>query len=441
MNDRPASRGTRRSLGDAFTLIEMLLVVTIIAFMAGMIVYLPKGTQRDNAVRAAAEELAGTFRLARSYAISQRAVFGVAFNIENAPGTSGRVLNNFSGGHWYQIVGPGWTAQNNTATYPYPSLWGWDGSTMASYLIDVQSAWIGDRHVLPRNQVRFLALGDQDDGTMVDTTQNAGWGQYPATYPRPWFGYWDATKKRLYPWGGYDSTLVDAIGRSCSGFYYQGNDGAITGCTNPATRATTYAGTNTTIFQAGGGRPLINAAWLDYMIIFYPDGTAKAASPFIGRIQSNYRESARGGAGGTTPGDLGDLTPLAGASSPNSGYAWNLQITNYYKHTGCWSVTLCPDAVTDSDSFNSASLALASIWPAYRVTVNQFGVVSIVRVTSLVPNGTVFDTTITNYQSAPSTNQYYQQHVSTTATGALRAHPVTGFLNESILSSRNWWYK
>jgi hypothetical protein len=62
-------------------------------------------------------------------------------------------------------------------------------------------------------------------------------------------------------------------------------------------------------------------------------------------------------------------------------------------------------------------------------------------VTSLVPSGTVFDTTITNYQSAASTNRYYQQHIATTAGGSLRAHPVTNFLNESILSSRNWWYQ
>jgi prepilin-type N-terminal cleavage/methylation domain-containing protein len=426
----------RGSLGRAgFTLVEILIVVGVMALLASMMVFLPKATQRDSAVKAAAEELAATMRQARAYAMAQRAVCAVAFNIQNGPGTSGKVLNNYSGGHWYRIIGPSFDPRrtNGLGVFPVPDFWGWDGSTVAQFDDDVRHSWLGDRHVLPRRQVRFLALGDQDNGTNVNCNDGGGWGTFPATYPRPWFGWYDPAAQRLYPWGGYDTAITDNAGRKCSGFYFEGSDGTISLCNNPATRTTTTAGTNTTIFQAGAGRPVINADWLDYVIGFNPDGTAVEGDIMHARYNSFWRQGAGGGNAPT--GDLGDLTPLPG--NPSDGN--QRPITSYFRHTGWWSVTLCPDADIDTDRFPSADQALASIWPAYRVMVNQFGTVQVVRVSNLVPPGTTFDTSITNWQSTAQTNPLYKNSIATTAGGALRGAPVTSFLNSQILASREWW--
>lgn len=176
------------------------------------------------------------------------------------------------------------------------------------YLDLVSRSWIDEPHVLAKGRVRFLTLADQDNG---DNSAPSSGGYYTATYPRPWFGWWDAGSQQLHAWGGYDPALKgdsqkfngwwgQSIGRtlvngrlmSISGFYYEGWDGEVVGCVNPRDRKVlkddvgnlagydgVYDGANVaaaklyTVYNAGEPRPLINGKWLDYVLVFRPDGT------------------------------------------------------------------------------------------------------------------------------------------------------------------------
>lgn len=420
---------------DAFTLIELLVVIAIISLMAGLVASLPLGDRRHAAVRSAAENLAETLRLARAKAVEQRMVCGVTFNISNGAGTSGKLLNNWDGGHWYRMVGPAvyYDDPNALASYAKPNLQDYNVSV---FMLLLQEGWIGEKHVLPAKKVRFLALGDQDNGSQ-------GWaasGRIPATYPRPWFGWWDQGTGRLYPWGGYDHALVDWAGRPCSGFYFAGSDGPISGCLNPTDRFTTNT-TNTImrIHAAGEPRALINADWLDYVIEFYPDGTAKERPPLTVRRTSWSRRgsatstSARGGTGS---GDLGAYTSHPGGGSTNS----PMPITSYIEHTGVWSITLGPDSLKDDDHFGSAADAFASITPAYRVTVSPLGDIRVIRVRQTVPSGTTIDTTsITDWQNSAQVSTYYRQFIATNNLGFPRGKPIADYLTPEILAGRQWW--
>lgn len=424
-----------------FTFVELLVVLLVMALLAGMIASLPKGSRRHAAVKAAAEELAATLRSARALAMERRTIVGVAFNIANAPGSSGLVVNNHAGGHWYQITGEVQVSDSPSSLASYPNGKFVDQSVngdgnVAQFLDAVQDSWVGERHVLKTKTVRFLALGDQDNGSEGWTSN----GEYPPTYPRPWFGWYDDSARKLRPWGGYDPTILDKVGRPCGGFYFQGEDGVISGCLNPTDRFTTHIGSSGNIpprkfLAAGEVRPLVNGDWLDYVIVFYPDGTANEQSPMSSRRRSYWdRGSTTAGysAGGTGNGDLGDYTAhRSGMGSP---------ITSYVRHTGSWSITLAPDATRDSDSFASRTEALDSIWPLYRVSVTSLGDVKISYLTKVVPGGTTFDTTsISDWQNASQMRSMYQKDIATNANGSPRGMPVTDFLTPDILASRQWW--
>jgi Tfp pilus assembly protein FimT len=434
---RPTSRG--------FTLIELLVVLGVIMLTSGMLIFLPRGDQRATAVRASAEELAATLRLARSIAVERRVVCGVAFNIRNGAGTSGRVLNNFDGGHWYRIVSevavPG-ISETALSTYPVPNFQDISVGTgnVSTFLQEVKSGWIGDAHVLPKRRVRFLALTDQDNGT-------GGWsgsGIFPATYPRPWFGWFDNSPgvKRLYPWGGYDPAIKDPAGRSCGGFYFQGDDGPISGSLNPADRFTTHLGWGTpvpavAILSAGKARPLVNGDWLDYVIAFLPDGTVREQSPMQNRRTSYAQRGAATAqyqAGGTGNGDLGAFAArTSGETSP---------MTSYWNHTGRLSITVCPDADKDTDVFASPAEAMASMWPAFRVSVSRLGDVQVVPVSRSVPKDPVpviDSASVTNWQSTAQILSRYRNFIATNADGSLRGQPITNFLTPEILAGRQWW--
>lgn len=434
-----------RSAG--FTLLELLVVIGIMATLAAMVAFLPTGLKRDAEVKSAAEELAATIRLARSIAMERQVVCGVAFHLRNAGSTSGRVLNNNDGGHWYRIVGAwedttleGGNGAKDTATPPRPHFWG-ANTSVANFLEQVEASWIGDKHLLPANRVRFLALTDQDNGAHVDYSSNS-WKQFPDTYPRPWFGRYDVVEGRLYPWGGYDPDLLDRNGRACSGFYFQGEDGPLSGCRNPSDRFTGYTGAPTKrLFTAGEARPLINDRWLDFFLTCYPDGTIgqgyNADRPngqadgniLYARTQTKARSGNAGGGG--TWGDLGDLTSGSGTNVMES----------YANHTGGYWITLCPDVIEDTDRFATADQALATMWPAYRVHVNRFGAVSVHRVANSQPAGVTWDTTITGvgWQNANLTKTYYRENVATNPDGTLRAMPVSDWLTPELLASDNWW--
>jgi type II secretory pathway pseudopilin PulG len=433
-----------------FSLVELLIVILIITLAFGMITLLPQGDKRDADVSAAAEELAGTLRQARTIAMDRRCIAGVSFNIQNAPGTSGKLINNNSGGHWYRIIGPVdaiySVQQNGSPVYPYLALSYADCST--SFLANVKESWIGDTHFLPRRHVRFLALSDQDNGGIIDA---AAGDTFPATYPRPWCGYWDATSRRMMPWGGYDPA-----NNPNSGFYYGGADGTIVGSVSPADRFSSgsywnNAGQNVTppplkIFAANEGRPLINGNWLDYVIRFQPDGTAGED------VMRNRINSLRGAdpnpaagmhsGGHIAPGDFGDMFgPLKSAPAIFQSQSFRTPLTSYAAFTGDWAITLCPDVTADDDHYPSADAACASLMPAYRVMVNRYGLVKVVKVMAFHRGGAVFDTTITNWQNPAQTSVNYQDDVATDAAGNHRGTPVEDFLNPDILANRTWWLK
>lgn len=416
---------------QGFTLVELLVVIGIIALTLSLAAFLPEVEKRNGAVRAAAEELAATMRHARSMAMQQAAVYAVAFNICNGKGTSGRILNNWDGGHWYRIVGV-----NEVPLSGYGEAWGLSaqyprgndnssGKTFAQHVEDIRTSWAGDRHTLPPRRVRFLALSDQDNGSRIEMSDSNGsnWRSFPATYPRPWFGFWSSANQRLYPWGGYDTAIVDAWGRRCSGFRYEGNDGPISGCVNPPGDVLSTTGTIVKIRSAGEARPLVNADWLDYVIAFYPDGTVDEGVQFEGR---------------RLIGDLGQYS--LGQNQP-----YDSPTTNYVRHTGLFAITLCPDADQDSDQFPSARAAHRSITPMYRVTVNRYGLVQTVKVGRSAPTGTAFDSSF-DFQNINTVYSRYRNLAASNSAGVPQYRPVMDFLSPELMTSTlstrpttSWW--
>lgn len=90
----------------AFTLVELLTVLAIMALVASMVVYTNPRQGKAQTVELVAEGVAGMLRKARAMAIVEQAPITVSFNLQNAPGSSGRVINNRSGGHWLRLLRP-----------------------------------------------------------------------------------------------------------------------------------------------------------------------------------------------------------------------------------------------------------------------------------------------------------------------------------------------
>ena len=442
-----------KSLARAgFTLIELLVVVLIIAVVSGMIMFMPRGDQRRANVEAAANELAETMRLAHNLAIDHRAIYALVFNISNAPGTSGLVINNWSGGHWYQILGPddspfsltltGWYF-NGEPMCPYPMFITQQGENTSSFLRAVKGSWVGDRHFLPARKVRFLALTDEDNG---GCTVSSGWPSKPgfvATYPRFWFGWWDKTTKKLRPWGGYDPTILGMNSAHSSGFFYEGPDGTITGCTNPVTHVTTDGTAPNTVqfLTQGKPRPLVNGDWMDFCILYLPDGTIRQCHFECARLDSGFYHS-------WCPPDLSPWSiysqnpPRNGTSSQDC-YPFSVDpATSFSTRTGRQFITLAPDADQDTDHFSTVDQACASIMPAYRVGISSIGTVTVFPVhTTLLP-GTQLDTTFTsttNWTTQATTNAYYQNNLLTNADGSPRGTPIYDRLTTTMLQTPQCW--
>lgn len=260
---------------SAFSLIELLIVAGIMIIVMGMSLHLMHGDTRRWEVERQANLLAQTLRQAREMAIKEGKPVAVTFNIANAPGTSGAVINNWSGGHWYRIVGSisldfsamlqglPWTPCGSLARISRVWPPGVDIDVpITSFEQLVRGAYRGEQMTLPAHQVRFLALNDQDNGPST-WDYGSGTGQFTyfgPSYPRPWFGSWDPTTNRLKGWGCYDPTwpttinatklfrnsvtggylstnfLVNNNPMNPTGFYYEGFDGPITGCVNSFNR-------------------------------------------------------------------------------------------------------------------------------------------------------------------------------------------------------------
>ncbi|NRA38369.1 MAG: prepilin-type N-terminal cleavage/methylation domain-containing protein, partial [Planctomycetes bacterium] len=288
---------------SAYTIIELLVVMAIISLLYSMIIVMPEESAEAKLL-ASAQELKATLAKARSLAMKTGKNHAVAFQIENS--ADGAVMKNFSyqnnmdgdadpGGHWYAIIGPdGSTGSTSRWTTPmWNKWWGSNNTHMHNTMNDMESAMkaaqIGKKHYLQEG-VRFLALNDLDNG-------NASYGgNKEASFPRPWYGYYDSG--RLYAWGGYDpdTDLNKHATNPNSGFCYKGDDlgnfaydseldtiinsGPIFGRiddfyqrrdSSQASDADTAAKSTS---RTGKPRALLNAYWIDCMILFEAEGRA-----------------------------------------------------------------------------------------------------------------------------------------------------------------------
>lgn len=446
----------------AFSLVELLIVLAIIATAAGIALAIPTADKRRAAVEGAARELAEYLRAAHATAIRSRAGHAVVFNIANGPGTSGAVLNNWGGGHWYRLLGPGEfdysRGNHGLSWHPRPTNFRDYGANdnfnnVPATIRRVSTAWLGEAQILPARKVRFLALTDLDNGHSHRHGGAALVSTFPATYPRPWCGWFDAGAGRLLAWGGYDPALT-LNGRANSAFYYQGSDAAISGSRNPADRTSgadkdeygNLTSGGMVFMRAGEVRPLVSSAWLDWFISFRPDGTVKAGR--LGELRSESGLCGSDAVYGNTPnGDIGDLAPA------RSDWAFGSQAHSYeladeefpaisfQSRSGYWHITLAPDVAADSDRFPSAQTALRSLMPAFRVGINAVGDVRVVQVRPST-NG-VLDDTISGaqWQSKAATDVHWRHGVLTDANGRPTGKPVVDGLSEEMLTRRVWWYK
>ncbi len=461
-----------------FTLIELLVVMGIAALLAGMVVAVGSRQARGPLVQLAAEQTAALLRRARTMAIANQVPYTVVFNIANAPGSSGRVINNRTGGHWARIVKPahlpaglGETAplipkeqysyQNGSAprhpTAGGPSSWwdtdwtyactgGWDrrsasGNTLATFaevVEDIRGGWASERLDLPSGKVRFLALGDSDEGPRLYQerghpklagSKHFGYA-YGDFYPRPWFGWWNQADGRLYPWGGYDPNLppVPAYGETMpdsttySGLFYQGFNetaatdvAALTRSLNPANRtyqvdwngSGTISGADASrgpedawhLLRQGEVRPLINGEWGDFAIVFKPNGQAEFPPMKCNRRwyawdqgcpkmpvvagKATGPNTTYAFANGCGASDMAKNWSYFTSDSEKYLYPWvvpNGESIHYARHTHAAFITLAPDSPDDRDSFGSATEALRSMMPMVRVKVNLSGTVEVVPV-------------------------------------------------------------
>jgi prepilin-type N-terminal cleavage/methylation domain-containing protein len=486
---------------DGFTLVELLLVIAIIVLAMSMVfIYAGRKDRRSLQVRLEAEQLAQTLRQARGLAMDEKAVIGVAFNISNAPGSKGTVLNNRAGGHWYRIMGP--VRSNGSQDYTGGAGGGYYGyyrferlntfwwvvdphngdAAVNGVLGEWANDWIGPKIVLPKNSVRFIALADQDNGSHA----SPNWDFAP-TYPRPWFGEWDPNNHRLYAWGGYDQEARftdfpqnpewfgqikhDRTNRNgalynITGFYYEGWDGAITGCVQPTdrlvyvdTNGNGYADLNDTrtwpLWKAGDPRPLVNGDWLDALILFYPDGHAQYENwmrlrheygkwsrenwMFDDSYHHNLQELAMGDmCNGINMATYWWWSGEHDWSPPNDRY----EVAHYVDRTGFWYITLGPDVDTDKDTFDSPQQALATMMPMMRVGVSPLGEVKLVEVKRRMKPGVTLDGPRGDawWQTCSHTGpESYYNNLLWATTGT--AMPVEDFVTPEMLANRQWWMR
>lgn len=520
-----------------FTLVELLVVIGIMTLLFGIAFAIPWSDEREGQVRGAAEELAAVLRETRARAMRKNTPYAVVFNIENAPGSSGKILNNRSGGHWYRVIGPndiiGGVDERTFHTLPFITMWmsalngiGLNGKppVLRHYLNKVARSWIDEPHRLARGKVRFLALNDQDNGDNVAPSIG---GEYSDTYPRPWFGWWDATTKELHTWGGYDPNLkgksqkywdwsntdrgvgqrTSVNGRiaSPSGFYYEGWEGPITGCVNRVDRQVIdedetvlqrdpllgnsvsggyddldlARGQLYTVLKQGSPRPLINANWMDYLIVFKADGSVeddwfRLREAYWQVDLNNYNNRAKGQDPCVVAfpthnlKDAGLMDMCSGAAymanfaDSTTAYPrksiYQRESTSYINRTGYFWITLAADAKDDASAFPTALAALRSMLPLYRVGISRDGQVKVIRVkTNPDPlNPLTFDANITGTDwqnknkiwgkpgttwdaNTPITQVNYVNHELRNIDLSPRGSPVFDRVLPEMLSDRKWW--
>jgi prepilin-type N-terminal cleavage/methylation domain-containing protein len=485
-------------MSRAFTLVELLVVLSIMAILMGMVMTSQGRLGREAQVAAAARRFAGVCAQARAQAMADNAPYAIAINIQNQPGSSGRVLNNRSGGHWYRLAGP---REHSVASafaktlligYPDSSELGSNDSqtirTFPEVVEALKATWRGPQFQLPAGKVRFLALGDTDEGARVNggnqnttATRAKSYG-YAPTYPRPWFGYFDTARGRLFPWGGYDHQLgldepwkkLDGSGAvtNYTGFFYEGADGAVLGCRNPITR--TYNNdwnrdldfadtdllrgpeTGYQVLVAGEPRPLVSADWQDFLVVFRPDGQVYCPPFKTNRKRFKNVQSVPTGsyvaanAGTWYANGVSDTTkpwlPLSGVSTLDTAFNYRAvnrptswaafseaaEVGHFVRNCGYYSITFAPDSPDDRDEFPTAAEAIASMSPMYRVQLSVQGAIQVLRVD--VRN----DSALAALNPLPSSPSYWTD--TSMAAGALLAQEMRwGFLQRSLKANGAAW--
>ncbi len=427
-----------------FSLIELLVVLSIIAILTGMIFSAFGEETVNDRLNASARELQATVLKARSLARSHGYAYAITFNVANSGDDS--VLKNFSGytedkrgktgGHWYALIGPDKSGISRGVYYPPDTQPENDTNGINSVLNGtarefektVIEAQIGSVHYLQPG-IRILALSDVDYGhRRCDPAGSSGhWSNVggegkrdlTATYPRAWYGYFDDTNKKYYPWGAYNPEIdLDAgytytragatnVGCGVTGFNYAGVDGPIPynsllDCNvNPDTvhgrlygfstgarscypgHKGSVGGSNNTAFNVdtasapefdprltytGKPRPLIDGRLMDFTLMFLPNGRVIYTAGKNGSTREAFYEFDGSG--------TAYYTLFRGAIAPY----------NYEFETGGFHITLAKDVIEGDDlytkenpttgqqdytAFASAEDALESIMPFCRVFVNS----------------------------------------------------------------------
>ena len=402
---------------QAFTLLELLIVIVIISILASMSLSLYEVTE-DDQILASAFELQSVLSRARSLSMSTGKSHAVAFHIENSG--DGSVLKNFSenddedfkGRHWYCIIGPDISniAMRQSKGPPEAKVqWNKQYSffTLEDYVTMMQRVQIGARHYL-KPGVRFLALSDVDN--LYRHTQS---GYQSDTYPRPWFGHFDDNTGTLYPWGAYNRELDQIFQNPNTGLDYEGEDGTIPYNAEMDTNVNpnevwgrihkdataqykeyvdegavdlafewrfnydkNHTGPDISYLASTDDikkpRPLINAHWGDFMIIFNSLGNATVGRPTARDVYfktdgSNNYNNTRTRRGDNMGRDRMEIEHMAG-------------------ETGGFYVTICRDidpndtvysqesSVTGGlafNKFNSVEDAYESLFPMRRIFVSS----------------------------------------------------------------------
>lgn len=416
----------------AFTLLELLVVITLIAVLAGMLFASGVISRERSGVKVAAAAR-GVERMlldARNLAMTTGQPHAVVFHIENAG--EGRVIrnknpgdpHNFPGRHWCAIIGP------YSPSLIFPKAHSGDSSGyllfeglprigrkfMTNQVTDFGSAQrlaatveryqVGERFYLPPG-ARFLALGDAEDNLhqpnstpvptdastygitdwSVDTPTRTGVAGLSDTYPRPWFGFLkeDAGTWRLNPWGGYDPAIQGSgLDYECTTRYRQGgayNRTPVVGSTN-ATVCTcgveTNRSTKTPAYnslreemqpccdasQVGSPRPLVNGYWMDFMVVFLPNGRMREVSFYNRNALFSYQSND-----GTVRDSINSSHPTTDRFNGRD----DAIIVSVSEVTGGTSITIARDAdpKLDDGIFPDPQKALDSLLPLYRITINH----------------------------------------------------------------------
>lgn len=477
--NRPPTAGA----GAGFTMLELLVVLAIMVTVFGLVGSgFAKRNGRLQAVQAAANELAATCRKARARAMETHSCHAVVFNIQNDPTSSGRVLNNRSGGHWYRTMGPR-SNKGDIIQVPACETQQSGPYTVAEFQQQLDLTWYDDAHVLPPRRVRFVALTDMDwgDCTTINTALAGRQHGGAPSFPRPWFGWWDATAKRLYGWGGYDPAIP------ASGFYYWGNPttpewaprdpepinpatGLAPGCANASDRwldrwtsAAIYPVQSRApelthadrLYATGDPRPLVNAAWRDASLIFLSSGEVRWGDWMPARHCTAFKDSLWTAPGKPFRSGIAERCNRMETTVYSSTMAQHskAEASNFDQDSGGWFITLGPDVEDDNDSFADARSAMESLMPLYRVYVSSFGEIRVLAVSRIAKLGglSAFPSDPDWWRTGSNLIRYFGEDRYNTAAvlasenqtgrGPYQGAPITDFLTPDMLSNRSVWMK